>query len=331
MHADNDNAPTAAPGQPPAVSVVTPCYNEQESLGEFHRRVKAVLESLGQSHEIILVDDGSTDQTWQRMTDLAGEDPALVLVKLSRNHGQQLALTAGLNVCRGHRVLILDADLQDPPELLPKMMAVMDGGADVVYGRRNRRAGESVFKRGTASLFYRLINRLSDTPIPLDTGDFRLISRRALDVLRSMPERHRFVRGMVSWIGFHQEPFGYDRDPRFAGTSKYPLRTLIRLALDAITSFSVKPLRMATVLGLLAAMFGLGVLVYVFISWLAGSTVHGWTSTLAAVAILGSIQLLTLGVLGMYVGRMYEQTKGRPIFIIETIRRGAGDKADTGT
>lgn len=304
------------------ISVVAPCYNEQAGLGEFHRRVRAVLDELDKPCEIVLVDDGSSDGTWDQMQKLSRTDPDITAVKLSRNHGHQLALTAGLSVCRGRRVLIIDADCQDPPELLGEMMKVMDGGADVVYGQRRSRQGESWFKLATAKGFYRLVRRLSDTPIPMDTGDFRLISRRALDVLQSMPERHRFIRGMVSWIGFRQEPIAYDREARFTGQTKYPLGKMVRLALDAITGFSTKPLRLAAYLAVLSGLFGLAVLIYVVVSWLVGNTVSGWTSILAAVTILGSMQLLVLAVLGAYLGRMYEQTKGRPIYIIEDIRRG---------
>jgi dolichol-phosphate mannosyltransferase len=323
-----EDAPTSPSAEPaadaPELSVVAPCYNEQEGLEEFHRRCRAAMEATGLRYEIVLVDDGSRDRTWPMLQALAETDPHLVLVKLSRNHGHQLALTAGLSVCRGRRVLILDADLQDPPEAIGPMMEIMDAGADVVYGQRRHRAGETAFKRWTARTFYRIINWFSDTPIPVDTGDFRLISRRALDVLQSMPERHRFVRGMVSWIGFRQEPYTYDRDARYAGETKYPLRKMLSLAADAVTSFSTRPLRMAGILGLATAMLGVGLLAYVVVSLAVGSAVPGWASLIAAMAILGSIQLFVLGVFGAYLGRMFEQLKGRPLFVIEQIRRGGG-------
>ncbi len=307
----------------PHVSVVIPCFNEQDCLRELHARVAAACEDVvnSNSRELVFVDDGSTDDTWNILQELSAEDPTIVAVKLSRNHGHQLALTAGLSICTGRRVLILDADLQDPPEALGPMMKIMDDGADVVYGQRRKREGESAFKLATASLFYRFINRLSDHQIPPDTGDFRLISRRALDVLNAMPERHRFVRGMVSWIGFRQEPYLYDRQRRFAGKTKYPLRKMLALATDAITSFSTKPLRLAGFMGLLTALLGVALLLYVLGSWILGLTVSGWASILAAVAILSSIQLFILGLMGTYLGRMYEQTKGRPLFIIERIER----------
>lgn len=308
--------------QRPEISVVAPCYNEEAVLAEFHRRVAAVCEGLGRSWELVLVDDGSKDRTWPIMIELADQDAHLVMVKLSRNHGHQLALTAGLSVCRGQRILIMDADLQDPPELLPKMLEMMDQGVEVVYGQRRGRKGESTFKLATASLFYRLIARMSDVNIPRDAGDFRLISRKALEVLAAMPERHRFIRGMVAWIGLRQEPILYDRDPRYAGQTKYPVRKMVRFAIDAITSFSIRPLTMAIWLGLLTALFSLGLLGYALVSWLCFETVHGWTSMLAAIGVLGSVQLFVLGIMGQYLGRLYEQAKGRPLFIVDRIYRG---------
>src|SRR5678815_924799 len=214
----------------PALSVVAPCFNEEGVLPEFLARVAAVLDRVGGTAEIVVVDDGSRDGTWPVMADAARRDGRIVAVRLMRNHGHQLALPAGLTLCRGERVLIIDADLQDPPELLPDMMALMDQGADVVYGQRRQRDGESLFKRATAAAFYRLIGRMTDVEIPLDAGDFRLITRRVLDLLTAMPERHRFVRGMVAWIGGKQVPLPYDRKARVAGESKYPLANMLRFA-----------------------------------------------------------------------------------------------------
>ena len=309
----------------PDLSVVVPCFNEEAVVAELHRRLTAACSRLGPSYELVLVNDGSTDRTWPLLVELSASDPHLVLVNLSRNFGHQLALSAGLGLCRGRRILILDADLQDPPELLPDLLRTMDeAGADVVYGRRRRREGDSASKRLTASLFYRLIGALTDVPIPRDTGDFRLLSRRALDALLAMPERHRFIRGMVSWIGFRQVPLVYDRQARFAGTTKYPLRKMLRFAADAITAFSIKPLALASWAGGLTALFALGLLAYSFASylgWVGGKVEPGWTSLMAAIAILGSVQLLVLGILGEYLGRMYEQAKGRPLYIIADIVR----------
>ena len=303
------------------LSVVAPCYNEEEGLLEFHRRVSDVCRRVGRPYEIVLVNDGSVDRTWERMREVASADPHVVLVDLSRNHGHQLALTAGLSVCRGERVLIIDADLQDPPELLPQMLEMMRQGADVVYGQRRTRGGESAFKLITAAVFYLLIERITDTPIPRDTGDFRLVSRRTLDVLITMPERHRFIRGMVSWIGFRQEPLLYDRDKRYAGETKYPIRKMLRFAMDAVTAFSVKPLALASIMGFGFAGIAAALSVYAVIGWLFFKTVSGWTSLMVIVSLLGSAQLLVLGILGEYLGRLYEQSKNRPLFVIRDIVR----------
>ena len=246
----------------PALSVVAPCYNEQEVLPEFLRRIGAVLDKAAGVAEVVLVDDGSRDRTWDVMTAAAAADRRIVAVRLMRNHGHQLALTAGLSVCRGERILIIDADLQDPPELLPDMMALMDQGADVVYGQRRQRDGESLFKRATAAGFYRLINRLTDVDIPADAGDFRLVTRRVLDLLLAMPERHRFIRGMVAWIGGRQVPLIYDRHARAAGESKYPLSKMIRFAADAITAFSVVPLMASMTIGWVMAAVGFGFFIF---------------------------------------------------------------------
>lgn len=306
----------------PVISVVAPCYNEEETLPEFVRRVVGACAREGVPYEVVLVNDGSRDKTWVLMQSLAAKHPQLVCVNLSRNHGHQLALSAGLSIARGERVLVLDADLQDPPELLREMMALMDRGHDVVYAQRRTRRGESVFKLAACAAFYRIIDKLTETPIPLDTGDFRLISRRALDVLLSMPERHRFIRGMVSWIGFSQAPLLYDRDPRFAGETKYPLFKLVRLAKDGVTSFSNKPLTWASAVGFCFALFAFGLFVYSVVSWLWFDTPQGWASVMAGVALLGGVQLVVLGIIGEYLGRVYDQTKGRPLFIVQDVVRG---------
>lgn len=304
------------------LSVVVPCYNEAASLTALVQRVRAVLAAVAPADaEIVLVDDGSTDATWPMLHRLAATDPAVVAVRLSRNHGHQLALTAGLTFARGARVLILDADGQDPPELLPEMMRRMDAGADVVYGHRVARRGESAFKRGTASAFYRILARLTDVPIPRDTGDFRLVSRRALDVLLAMPEQHRFVRGMVSWVGFSQVAVPYVRAPRVAGETKYPVRRMIRFALDAVTSFSVRPLRLAAYAGFLCAIAALALIGYTVTGWAAGRTVPGWTSLMCVVLMLGAVQLLVLAVMGEYLGRLFVESKRRPLFVVDQVAR----------
>ncbi len=303
-------------------------------MRELHSRVtRACCQTVGGDYELILVNDRSADATWDLITELADRDPHVVGVNLSRNHGHQLALTAGLSVSRGERILAIDGDLQDPPELLGRMMELMDAGADVVYGQRSSRSGESRFKLLTAKLFYRLLQRLTDVPIPVDTGDFRLMSRRVVEALNAMPEEHRFLRGMVSWVGFRQVPLLYERHPRFAGSTRYPLAKMLQLALDAVTGFSVRPLRIASYLGVLFSLVGVLLLAYAMASWLFGQTVRGWTSLIATILLLGSAQLLVLGVIGEYLGRLYLQAKHRPLFIIDEIRRadpGASPRREDG-
>lgn len=303
------------------LSVVAPCYNEAAGIHEFHRRVSDVCRAnVRQSYEIVLVNDGSTDGTLAAMHELANGDDHVVIIDLARNYGHQIALSAGLELCTGNRILILDADLQDPPELLPRMMAAMDMGADVVYGQRNKREGESRFKLASAGLFYRIWRRLVDVDVPIDTGDFRLINRKALDHLNAMPERYRFIRGMVSWIGLNQTAILYDRDARFAGSTKYPLRKMVALALDAITSFSIVPLRIASHLGFAMGLLSLLMLGYTLWSWLAGHAVAGWTSLASLILIIGSGQFLVLGIFGEYLGRMYMESKRRPLYIVREVR-----------
>ena len=312
------------------LSVVTPCYNEEAGLLEFHRRVSAVAKAnAGASYEIVFVNDGSTDRTLNILSQLAEDDPYVVVIDLARNFGQQVALSAGLEICRGQRILILDADLQDPPELLSQMMTAMDSGADVVYGQRSKREGESRLKLLRSRLFYRLWKRLVDVDVALDTGDFRLMSRRALDHLNAMPERVRFVRGMISWVGLRQAAILYDRDARFAGTSHYSVRKLIALAVDAITSFSVVPLRLASHLGFIMGLTGLLMLGYTMWSWIGGHAVAGWTSLASLILIIGSGQFLVLGIFGEYLGRMYIETKRRPLYIVNAIHSSSG-KATSG-
>ncbi len=305
------------------LSVVLPCYNEHDVIDETYRRVEAVCQGIGRPYEIILVNDGSNDGTWDDMMRLAVDDPALVLVNLSRNHGHQLALAAGLQLAGGDRILMMDADLQDPPELLPDMLRLMDEGPDVVYAQRRSRYGDAPLKRAAAAIFYRLLRRLSDTgAMPLDAGDFRLVSRRVLDVLLQMPERNRFIRGMVTWAGFHQVPYLYDRDKRFAGETKYPFRKLLKLALDGIASSSLKPLAFASFAGGIAAFSGVALLAYSLLSWLfVGKTPQGWTSLIITVTLLSSVQLFVLGIIGEYLGRLFEESRGRPLFIIERVVR----------
>ena len=305
----------------PRLSIVAPCYNEEAGLEEFYRRMtEAARETAGSDYEFVLLNDGSSDRTWAIMADLVRRDPRVVAVNLSRRHGHQLAITAGLYTCRGERILTIDADLQDPPELLPEMWRLMDRAeADVVYGLRRQREGETMLKRGTAALFYRLMKRVGYADMPVDAGDFRLMTRRVLDILNSMPEQHRFIRGMVSWIGLRQVPLPYDRAARHSGASNYPLAKMIGLAFDALTSFSIMPLRLASYLGLALGCLSLLMLGYTLGSWALGHVVEGWTSLLTVVLILGSTQLILFGLLGEYVGRLYLETKRRPLFVIDRV------------
>lgn len=302
------------------LSVVAPCFNEGKTLDELYRRLSAVCrEVAGDSYEIVLVNDGSRDDTWKRMAVLAMRDSHLIAINLTRNYGHQVALSAGLDHCRGERILIIDADLQDPPELLPQMLTLMNEGADVVYGQRRARHGETRLKTMLTRFYYRLLRRLVDIDIPLDTGDFRLISRRVLTVLKSMPEQTRFIRGMVSWMGLKQVPLVYDRDARFAGETGYPLRKLIALALDGITGFSIVPLRIASYFGLLTGALGLGMLIYTLGGWLFAKAPVGWASTTTIVLIMSGVQLLVLGIIGEYLGRLYLESKRRPLYLVDTV------------
>ena len=311
------------------LSVVVPCYNEETVLPELRERLEAVCRKVvGDAYEVIVVNDGSRDQTWALMTAMAADSPHIVGVNLSRNVGHQLALTAGLTLATGDRVLIIDADLQDPPELLPEMMAAMDRGADVVYGQRIERGGEGVFKRATAFLFYRLLSLFSEVDIPKDTGDFRLMDRKVLDALNGMPERHRFIRGMVAWLGFTQTPIRYVRQPRFAGITKYPLRKMAMFAADAITAFSISPLRLSSVLAVGCFLMTGVVAAYVLYAWFALSVVKGWTSLLLLFLLFNGVQLLVLGVIGEYVGRTYVESKRRPLFIVSEIATQAARLAN---
>lgn len=304
-----------------ALSIVVPCFNEQDCLDALHRRLSAAAqEAVAADYEILLVNDGSRDSSWERMRAMTERDRHLVAVNLSRNHGHQLALTAGLDLCRGDAVMIIDADLQDPPELLSEMMKVMrEQGADVVYGVRRSRSGETAFKRATAHGFYRLLSRATEVDIPLDTGDFRLMSRRALDALLAMPEQARFIRGMVAWIGFKQVPFPYDRQERFAGATKYPLKKMMRFAFDALTGFSSAPLKLASHAGLALSIGSIVLILYIAYAWVAGRNIQGWTSLMLVVVVLGAVQMFVLALMGEYIGRLYNEAKRRPLYVVQEV------------
>ena len=307
-----------------ALSIVVPCFNEEACLPALHERLGAAArKAVGEDYEIVLVNDGSSDSSWPIMRKMAAEDAHVVAVNLSRNHGHQLALTAGLDLCRGDTILIIDADLQDPPELLGDMLQAMrDGEADVVYGVRRSRSGETAFKRATAHGFYRLLSRATEVDIPLDAGDFRLMSRRALDALLAMPEQARFIRGMVAWIGFRQVPFAYDRQERFAGSTKYPVKKMVRFALDALTGFSSAPLKLASHVGLALSIGSVILILYIAYAWAAGHNIPGWTSLMLIVVIIGAVQMFVLALMGEYIGRLYNEAKRRPLYIVQEV---AGD------
>ena len=304
-----------------ALSVVVPCFNEEACLPELHRRLTAAARTAaGDDYELVLINDGSRDRSWTVMQQIAIADAHVLAINLSRNHGHQLALTAGLDLCRGERILIIDADLQDPPELLPAMLDTMRGqDADVVYGVRRSRAGETAFKRATAHGFYRLLSRATEIDIPVDTGDFRLMSRRALDALLAMPEQSRFIRGMVAWIGFRQVPFAYDRDVRFAGETKYPFSKMLRFAFDALTGFSSAPLKLASHAGLALSLGSLLIIAYIAYAWVTGQNIQGWTSLMLVVVVLGAVQMFVLALMGEYIGRLYNEAKGRPLYIVQEV------------
>jgi dolichol-phosphate mannosyltransferase len=300
----------------PDISVVAPVFNEAETLPEFYRRVQAALDPTGDSWELVLVDDGSRDSSADIIRELAHQDARVRPVIFARNFGHQVAVTAGLDFALGQAVVIIDSDLQDPPELIPEMVAKWREGFEVVYAVRTEREGETWFKLFTASLFYRLIYRITDVDIPLDTGDFRLLDRKVVNVMNQMRERHRFLRGMSVWVGFRQTGVGYRRAARFAGETKYPLKKMIRFASDAITGFSFFPLQLATYIGFICAGISILAIPVVIALRTAGShELSGQATTLIAVLFLGGVQLISLGILGEYIGRIYDEAKGRPLYI----------------
>jgi dolichol-phosphate mannosyltransferase len=301
------------------LSIVVPCFNEEEVVSETVRRLKALRGELANLDvEVIFVDDGSNDRTRDLLKSFAAEDDGIRLIAFARNFGHQIAVTAGVDAAKGDAVVLIDADLQDPPEVIHEMISKWRDGFDVVYGVRTDRKGESLFKRMTARWFYRLLNSLSDVPIPLDTGDFRLISRRVADTLRAMPERDRFVRGMVSWVGFRQIALPYRRGKRFAGTSKYPLGKMLRFATDGILSFSRMPLQMSATAGMLCASLALlGIIYSVLVRLFTHDWVEGWTALMVAVLFIGGVQLIAIGIVGEYVGRIYNEIKKRPLYVVQ--------------
>ncbi len=313
--------------QRPLLSVVVPFYNEEGNVAPLFERLESILVSLpgAPSYEIVAVNDGSTDATLERLHDQVRSRKGIVAVNLSRNFGHQLAATAGIDTAAGDAVILMDGDLQDPPDLIDAFVARWRDGYDVVYAVRRSRKGESLFKVLTARFFYRLVRRMTKVDIPVDTGDFRLMSRRVVEALQRSPERHRFLRGMVSWVGFRQVGVPYDRDERHSGVTKYPFAKMVRFAIDGITSFSDAPLRLASYLGFcssaVAFVYALIVIVSKLFNLNPPAYTPGWASTIVAVIFLGGIQLIGIGILGEYLGRIYEEVKGRPIYLISDVER----------
>jgi dolichol-phosphate mannosyltransferase len=301
----------------PDISIVAPNFNEAGSVQEFYRRICETMESIGETWELVWVDDGSTDDSTEMIRELARKDHRIRPVIFARNFGHQIAVTAGTDYARGQAVVIMDSDLQDPPEVIPQMIEKWREGYEVVYAQRTEREGESWFKLFTASLFYRIIYRITDVDIPLDTGDFRLLDRKVVSVINQMRERHRFLRGMSVWVGFRQTGVQYKRAARFSGETKYPLKKMVKFASDAITGFSYFPLQMATYLGFISAGLSILAIPVVVVLRLAGSQAFfGQATTLIAVLFLGGVQLISLGILGEYIGRIYDEAKGRPLYIV---------------
>jgi dolichol-phosphate mannosyltransferase len=313
------------------VSIVSPVYCEEDGIEAFHRRAVAVLDNLEDRYdgEIVYVNDGSFDRSGEVLRKFCQEDSRIRLVELSRNFGHQLAITAGIDHARGDAIVVIDSDLQDAPEVIERMVEQWEDGFKVVYGVRTAREGESRFKLVTAKVFYRLVNWLSDVQLPEDSGDFRLMDRQVIEVLRGMREENRYLRGMVAWVGFPQTGIPYERDPRYAGETKYTLRKMLRFAVDGVTSFSERPLRMATQLGLIIMALALAFMVWILVGFAVyHDTVPGWPSLMATILFLGGVQLLCVGVVGAYVGRVYRESKDRPLYVVaERINMPADDRS----
>ncbi|NOZ93468.1 MAG: glycosyltransferase family 2 protein [Acidobacteria bacterium] len=310
-------------GDGPELSVVVPAFNEEENVEAMFERLKAALERTVDGFEVLFVDDGSCDGTWDRITALAKADPRVRGVRFARNFGHQAAVTAGVDAARGRAVVIIDADLQDPPEVIPEMVAKWREGWEVVYAQREVREGESFFKKATAAGFYRLLHAITSVDIPVDTGDFRLMGPRAVAAFRSLPERNRFIRGLVAWAGFPQAPVRYRRHARHAGETKYPLRKMLRFALDGITSFSFLPLRLATWTGFLVSFLAFCYIVVVIVLKILGINWAGYTSIMASLLFLGGVQLIMIGILGEYVGRVFDEVKRRPLYLVRESTDGS--------
>lgn len=302
------------------ISLVVPMYFEEEVARECYNRLTGVMRGINSyDYELVFVNDGSTDKTLEILEEIANSDPRVKVISFARNFGHQVAVSCGIDYAKGDALVIIDADLQDPPELIPDMIKLWEQGYEVVYGKRKKRNGETKFKLATAKLFYKVLDNLSEVRIPRDTGDFRLIDRKVADVLRNLTEHNRFLRGLVAWSGFRQTPIEYERDERFAGETKYPLKKMIRFAADGIISFSAKPLKLITGLGIFSVIVAFCIMIYAVASFLFSSikTEPGWTSLMVTVTFIGGVQLISVGVLGEYIARMYDESKNRPLYIID--------------
>ncbi|ODP30439.1 Dolichyl-phosphate beta-D-mannosyltransferase [Paenibacillus nuruki] len=308
-------------------SIVVPVYNEEAVVLECYRRLTEVMQQTHESYELIFVNDGSRDQTASIVNQLCASDASVKWIDFSRNFGHQIAITAGMDHAQGEAIVVIDADLQDPPELILQMIEKWKEGFDVVYATRAERKGETGFKKWSASMFYRTLNKLSDIDIPLDTGDFRLIDRKVCEAMKTMKENNRFVRGLVSWVGFRQTSISYVREERFAGETKYPLKKMIRFASDALVAFSLKPLKLASILGSVVSLFSFFYLIFVLAQKLLHfSTTPGWASIVATILFLNGIILVILGLIGEYIGRIYDEVKQRPLYLIQQTRNFAQEQ-----
>jgi len=302
------------------LSVIVPCFNEEEVIEETYKRLTIVLKENHINYEILFINDGSIDKTLEILTNIAKNDPKIKIISFSRNFGHQSAVSAGIHHCKGDYAVIIDADLQDPPEVIPELLSLAKKEqANVVYGVRKKRKGETFFKRFTAWAFYKIINLLSDVPLPENTGDFRLIDKKVIDAFNQLPEKNKYIRGLISWIGFKQIPYYYVREPRFAGETKYPLSKMIKFATTALLYFTRKPLKLATTMGFMSIVVGLLLTIYVFLSLFLKpqQTVSGWASTIIIIIFFGGVQLLTIGVMGEYIGSIFDEIKNRPMYIID--------------
>ncbi len=298
-------------------SIVVPVYNEEAVVAECYKQLKEVMDSTGENYELIFVNDGSKDKTAEMVRTYCQQDNNVKFIDFSRNFGHQIAITAGMDLSRGDAIVVIDADLQDPPRVILEMIKKWHEGYDVVYGKRLKRKGETIFKKLTAAAFYRFLKKMTDVDIPVDVGDFRLIDRSVCDAMKKINERNRFVRGIISWLGFNQGEVMYERDKRLAGETKYPLKKMLKFALDGVLSFSFKPLKLATILGVLASAAGFIYLLYaLYQKFFTDSTVAGWTSLVTLILIFNGLVLIMLGIIGEYIGRIYDETKNRPLYVI---------------